>query len=79
MWGTLYTYTTEVYPTALRTVGFGFSSSMGRIAGAIAPVISGLLIENSLYGALHFSSSILIFIGVLMIFLPLETKGKGIH
>jgi hypothetical protein len=28
---------------------------------------------------LHVSSSILIFIGCLMIFLPLETKGKGIH
>lgn len=79
MWGTLYTYTTEVYPTALRTIGFGFTSSIGRVAGAMAPVISGLMIEKDLYLALHVSSSILILIGCLMIFLPLETKGKGIN
>jgi putative MFS transporter len=79
MWGTLYTYTTEVYPTALRTIGFGFSASIGRVAGATAPVISGFLIEKDLYIALHVSSSILILTGLLMIFLPLETRGQGIH
>jgi putative MFS transporter len=79
MWGTLYTYTTEVYPTTLRTIGFGLSSSLGRIGGAIAPVISGRLIEENLYITLHVSSTILVIVGCLMIFLPLETRGQGIH
>jgi MFS transporter, putative metabolite:H+ symporter len=47
-WGALYAYTPELYPTSVRGTGFGAASGMSRIAGAVAPVIGGVLLASSL-------------------------------
>jgi hypothetical protein len=33
----LYAYTTEAYPTYCRTIGYGYSSSFGRVGSSLMP------------------------------------------
>lgn len=35
----LYPYTTELYPTLLRTIGFGWASGVGRLGSFTMPYI----------------------------------------
>jgi len=46
-WSALYTYTPELYPTRIRGTGAGAASSVGRIAGILAPVVTGYLMTIS--------------------------------
>jgi putative MFS transporter len=41
----LYPYTSELYPTDFRTIGFGFCSGVGRLGAALIPYIMFPLIE----------------------------------
>ncbi|MGC8849314.1 MAG: MFS transporter [Candidatus Bathyarchaeia archaeon] len=45
-WAALYTYTPELYPTRIRGAGSGSAASMGRLAGAVAPTLTGYLWAN---------------------------------
>ena len=77
-WGVLYSYTTEVYPTPVRTIGFGVASAFGRVGGAIAPITAGLLIEKNVSIALYVSSGIVASVALCVVLLPIETRGKRI-
>lgn len=46
-WAGLYTYTPELYPTKLRGTGTGVAASIGRLAGILAPSVTGYLFEVS--------------------------------
>ena len=73
-WGVLYSYTSEVYPTKSRTLGFGISSSFGRLGGAMAPLITGAILEYNQVLPLYISTGMLSLCALLIIALPLETK-----
>ncbi|KAH9620545.1 hypothetical protein KSS87_012651 [Heliosperma pusillum] len=72
----IYIYAPEIYPTSVRTTGFGAASSMGRIGGIICPQVAVILIQGC-----HQMAAILLFIGVIIVsaiavlLFPLETKG----
>ncbi|XP_064613750.1 organic cation transporter protein-like [Liolophura sinensis] len=76
---TLYTFTSELVPTTIRSRGIGASATFARIGGVVAPYIAhlegytdgpiGVALPMIFYGGLS------IFAGLLNIFLP-ETKGK---
>eukprot|EP00993_Chasmostoma_nieuportense_P005098 NODE_5735_length_617_cov_40.710204_g5571_i0.p2 GENE.NODE_5735_length_617_cov_40.710204_g5571_i0~~NODE_5735_length_617_cov_40.710204_g5571_i0.p2 ORF type:complete len:107 (+),score=13.89 NODE_5735_length_617_cov_40.710204_g5571_i0:255-575(+) len=40
----LYAYTPEVYPTAVRTSGFGMATAASKLAPVIAPTLTGILL-----------------------------------
>ncbi|MBR4695256.1 MAG: MFS transporter, partial [Selenomonadaceae bacterium] len=40
-WGVIYTYTPEMYPTAMRALGSGWAAGFGRIGGMLAPMLVG--------------------------------------
>jgi len=42
-WGVTYTYTPEQYPTAIRASGAGFAAGAGRLIGAFAPTMVGVM------------------------------------
>ncbi len=41
MYGILYAYTPEVFPTHLRGTAMGIASALNRVFGAIAPTLGG--------------------------------------
>jgi MFS transporter, putative metabolite:H+ symporter len=78
-WGALYAYTPEIYPTPLRATGMGSASAMTRIAGAIAPVLGGILMGESFFIPLLIFSSAYFLASMASFFMPVETKGKPLE
>lgn len=78
-WAGLYTYTPELYPTKLRGTGTGVAASIGRLAGILAPSITGYLFEIS-GGALLPAFTVFalahIMAAISTMILGEETKGK---
>ncbi|XP_064609467.1 organic cation transporter protein-like [Liolophura sinensis] len=72
--GSLFTYTPELFPTNLRSLGIGIASSAARVGGMMAPY-SNLLIRVApwLPGVLYSVTSLVC--SLIFVFLP-ETKDK---
>lgn len=64
------TYTSEIYPSHVRTLGLGFSVSTGKVAAVFTPTVMGMIAQrSSVTFALLFSA----VIGMLMV--PLIYSG----
>lgn len=76
-WAGLYTYTPELYPTKIRGTGSGAAASIGRLAGILAPTLTGFLysIGKLLFPFIVFTLAHIIA-SLSVIFLGIETKGK---
>ena len=67
----IYTYSTEVYPTVVRSNGLGFNSVCGRVGGMLMPYLLEILSGSITY--LFFGLNLLALVAVMI--LP-ETFGK---
>ncbi|CAI2164325.1 3850_t:CDS:2 [Funneliformis geosporum] len=72
----IYGYTPEVFESKIRGTACGIASAFGRVAGIIAPVITGILLSVSISVPLYVSASLFGISGVFMVLLPIETKGR---
>jgi MFS transporter, putative metabolite:H+ symporter len=75
-WGALYAYTPEVYPTQVRATGTGAASGMARVAGALAPLVGGLLLPVSLVAALGVYAGAFLVGGLAVLAARAETRGR---
>lgn len=79
-WGVVYTYSPELYPTAIRASGAGLAAAVGRIAGIAAPFVTPLLV-----GPLGQSGVFLLFTGLVVLtalavlVLAEETRGRSLE
>nr|CAD2179130.1 unnamed protein product [Meloidogyne enterolobii] len=72
----VYVYTPEVYPTTLRALGLGASSSMARLGAIVTPFIAQVASGDSLLiPIITYSFASLIGL-VTALSLPIETKGR---
>uniref|UniRef100_A0A914LFP4 Major facilitator superfamily (MFS) profile domain-containing protein n=1 Tax=Meloidogyne incognita TaxID=6306 RepID=A0A914LFP4_MELIC len=72
----VYVYTPEVYPTTLRALGLGASSSMARLGAIVTPFIAQVASGDSLLiPIITYSCASLIGL-VTALSLPIETKGR---
>jgi putative MFS transporter len=78
VWGLVYAYTPELYPTPLRGTGNGAAGVWARIAGIIAPYYTGFMMEKgkSIAETLAWISAMAMFAGVIVLMFGRETKGK---
>ena len=75
-----YTYTPELYPTDIRGVGTGFAASIGRIAGILAPMITGYLYATSgLFGPYAIIAFTHIIAGAFVVAIGIETMGRTLE
>ena len=80
-WGVIYTYTPELYPTAIRALGSGWAAGFSRIGGMLAPMLVGVLL---VHGA-HMNSiflmfaSVFVIISVIVLSLGIESKRKSLE
>lgn len=79
-WGAVYTYTPELYPTAIRATGAGSATAFGRLAGVIAPFVVGLLLPSlGRSGILTLNACLFALAAAAVATLGVETKGKALE
>lgn len=80
-WGVIYTYTPELYPTAIRALGSGWAAGFGRIGGMIAPMLVGVLLASGTHMNLIFLmfASVFVVISVIILSLGIESKKKSLE
>ena len=80
-WGVIYTYTPELYPTAIRALGSGWAAGFGRIGGMLAPMLVGVLLAHSAQINLIFLmfASVFVIISVIVLSLGIESKKKSLE
>lgn len=76
MYGVLYAYTPEVFPSPNRGTGTGISSCLNRIAGLCAPLVAIYAGGSNADAPIYASGALILAAFVAMIFLPIETRGK---
>jgi len=79
-----YTYTPEVYPTSVRSIGVGTCATMAKLAGMISPLVSEVLMSGpegsgATYRATGFSMGAFLVGTAAALALPIETKGRGMQ
>ncbi|KAI8896646.1 major facilitator superfamily domain-containing protein [Globomyces pollinis-pini] len=76
MYGVIYAYTPEVFPTCVRATAYGIGAALGNWSSAIAPSLTFWMISNwSMEVPILCSCSLIVTAGIFMIFLPIETRG----
>lgn len=76
MYAVLYHYTPEVFPAPHRGTGNGLCSCANRVFGILAPIVTvGGALTTSV--PIFVSASLFIVAGIIMIFLPFESRGKA--
>jgi len=80
-WGVIYTYTPELYPTAIRALGSGWAAGFGRIGGMTAPMLVGMLLANGAPINLIFImfASVFVAISIIILSLGIESKKKSLE
>lgn len=80
-WGVIYTYTPELYPTAIRALGSGWAAGFGRIGGMIAPMLVGVLLVHGAAMNLIFAmfASVFVVISIIVLSLGVESKRKSLE
>jgi putative MFS transporter len=62
-----YSYTSEIYPTMIRTTGLGVASAIGRVGGILAPLIIGFSYSSVGFGGVFTMLLVLLVIGAAVV------------
>jgi putative MFS transporter len=78
MWACLYAYTGDVFPTAVRSLGSGTASTLGRLGAIISPIVLPIVLQAMGLSWVFILIVVIPFIIGTMAVLVLgpETKGK---
>jgi len=77
--GVYITYTSEIFPAHLRTIGLGFSVSIGKATALFVPTVLGLVAQWS-----NVTTALLIAVGLGVLMIPIilcgpETAGRSLE
>jgi putative MFS transporter len=75
-WAVLYAYSSEVFPTEVRSTGLGFTGSIGKVAATAGPIVFGTLAEFGYLVALAPVAVVLFAVGLALLAFGRETKGE---
>lgn len=75
LYAVIYGYTPEVFDTNVRGTAVGTASGLGRIAGIVSPIITGILLTINTSLPLYISVIGFAIVGLCVILLPFETRG----
>lgn len=80
-WGVLYTYTPELYPTAIRALGSGWAAGFGRIGSMIAPAMVGMMIGSHMdSGSIFmFFAGVFLAVSLIVVGLGVESRQKSLE
>ncbi|MFB6184241.1 MAG: MFS transporter [Haloarculaceae archaeon] len=75
-WAVLYAYTSEVFPTKVRSTGLGLTGSVGKVAATLGPVVFGTLAQFGYLVALAPVTVLLVATGLALLAFGRETRGE---
>lgn len=77
----MYAFASELYPTDLRSSGFGWASAVSRISAGIGPLlfVTHLVPALTLAGAFAFAAVLVVIAVVAMFLLAPETTGRDLQ
>jgi len=81
-WSALYAYTPELYPTEIRGTASGIAASIGRLAGILAPSITGFLMsiaKGEVFWAYMVFGAVHLLAAFITMALGSETRGKSLE
>ena len=80
-WGVLYTYTPELYPTAIRALGSGWAAGFGRIGSMIAPAMVGMMIGSNMSssGIFMLFAGVFLAVALIVVGLGVESCQKSLE
>ncbi len=78
-WGAVYPYTSELFPTQYRGVGFGMAESVGKTTAIFGPVMFGALLASTggILAPLTVIAVVMLLGGVFLAGVGPETKGEA--
>ena len=75
----LYLYTPEIYPTRMRAIGTGLSTSWLRIASAIGPAIVGVMVSAKGIGPVFWMFAAVAIVGAVAALGMIETRNRRLE
>ncbi|SGZ52182.1 CIC11C00000002613 [Sungouiella intermedia] len=76
MYGVLYAYTPEVFPTKIRGTAVGLAASANRVLGVFAPIIA-IFADLTTSAPIFVSGALFLVSAVLVVFYPYEPRNKS--
>jgi len=76
MYGSLYTFTPELFPAPVRGTGVGLASFINRIAGLCAPIVAANTIGPNPNVPVYVAGGLILAAGVAVLRVPMETRGR---
>jgi len=76
MYGSLYTFTPELFPAPVRGTGVGLASFINRIAGLCAPLVAASTIGPNPNIPVYVAGGLILAAGVAVLRVPMETRGR---
>lgn len=76
MYGVLYAYTPEVFPTKIRGTAVGLAASANRVLGVFAPIIA-IFADLTTLAPIFVSGALFLVAAVLVIFYPYEPRNRS--
>ncbi|XP_059174127.1 putative transporter SVOPL isoform X2 [Physella acuta] len=73
-----YIYSSELYPTSIRTLGMGVASAIARLGAMITPFIAQVLLSTSIASAIWVYGVLCFLCSICCLLLPIETKGRAL-
>ena len=79
-WAIVYTYSPELYPTAIRATGAGIAAAVGRIGGIIGPFLTPVLVPTlGQSGVFALFMVVLVVTAINVWLLAEETKARSLE
>lgn len=76
----VYAYTSEVFPTAIRTTGVGIASAVGRIGAIVSPILVGYIFPAFGFGGVFGVTTAVLLAGALAVLvMGIKTKGLSLE
>jgi MFS transporter, putative metabolite:H+ symporter len=75
----LYLYTPEIYPTRMRAIGTGLSTSWLRIASAIGPAVVGIVVGDGGVGPVFWMFAAVAMVGAVAALGMIETRNRRLE
>ncbi len=75
----MYTYTSEIFGTKIRTLGYGIADGLGHLGGAVGPILFASTYMSNQLSSFLMLSGVTALAGVIVLAWGVKTTGKPLE